>query len=244
MLDVHPPHEAAHTWKDFFLHIATIVIGLLIAVGLEQTVEAVHRHRERTELRHALHEESRKILNDCNVTRTVLTGRDSGISFRMEELRAILWKSHPANSKEPASGPYILERPDVPIWRTARTSGLAPLLTPEEIGAYSEVEMVAAKVETAYDRMVVLHANRIAFEDELPGTTSKPVFGTDLDPAHSKASSVDLREYLHLLSQEQMAILYLDRLVAGMSGAQTIILRNIFDVSQIRRSEQNRQSTQ
>ena len=25
MLDVHPPHEAAHTWKDFFIHIATIV---------------------------------------------------------------------------------------------------------------------------------------------------------------------------------------------------------------------------
>ncbi len=27
MLDVHPPHEAAHTWKDFFLHVATIVGG-------------------------------------------------------------------------------------------------------------------------------------------------------------------------------------------------------------------------
>jgi hypothetical protein len=38
MLDVHPPHKAAHTFKDFFIHIATIVIGLLIAVGLEQTV--------------------------------------------------------------------------------------------------------------------------------------------------------------------------------------------------------------
>jgi hypothetical protein len=24
MLDVYPPHEAAHTWKDFFIHIATI----------------------------------------------------------------------------------------------------------------------------------------------------------------------------------------------------------------------------
>ena len=39
MLDVHPPHEAAHTWKDFFIHIATIVVGLLIAVSFEQTVE-------------------------------------------------------------------------------------------------------------------------------------------------------------------------------------------------------------
>ena len=40
MLDVHPAHHAASTWRDFFIHIITIVIGLLIAIGLEQTVEA------------------------------------------------------------------------------------------------------------------------------------------------------------------------------------------------------------
>src|SRR5664279_1235216 len=37
MLDVHPPTAAIHGWKDFFVHIATITIGLLIAIGLEQT---------------------------------------------------------------------------------------------------------------------------------------------------------------------------------------------------------------
>jgi hypothetical protein len=48
MLDVHAPHERAHSWSDFFIHIATIVIGLLIAVGLEQTVEYFHhRHQAR-----------------------------------------------------------------------------------------------------------------------------------------------------------------------------------------------------
>ena len=45
VLDVHPPHEAVHGWRDFLLHILTIVIGLLIAIGLEQTVEWAH-HRE------------------------------------------------------------------------------------------------------------------------------------------------------------------------------------------------------
>ncbi len=39
MLDVHPPHHAANSWRDFFIHIATIVVGLLIAVGLEQAVD-------------------------------------------------------------------------------------------------------------------------------------------------------------------------------------------------------------
>ena len=46
MLDVHAPHEVLHTWKGFFIHIATIVVGLFIAVALEQSVEAINRHRE------------------------------------------------------------------------------------------------------------------------------------------------------------------------------------------------------
>ena len=54
MLDVHPPHEAVpHEavrtrqsrtrpsigGQNFFIHVATIVVGLLIAVSFEQTVE-------------------------------------------------------------------------------------------------------------------------------------------------------------------------------------------------------------
>jgi hypothetical protein len=46
MLDVHPAHHAASTWRDFFIHIATIVLGLLIAVGLEQTVEYIHHRHQ------------------------------------------------------------------------------------------------------------------------------------------------------------------------------------------------------
>jgi type II secretory pathway pseudopilin PulG len=57
MLDVHPPHETVHTWRDFLIHIATIVVGLLIAVALEQSVEAIHRHFEVKETRNELREE-------------------------------------------------------------------------------------------------------------------------------------------------------------------------------------------
>lgn len=57
MLDVHPPHHPTHTWKDFFIHIATIVVGLIIAVGLEQTVEWLHHRHQLKEVRAQLEEE-------------------------------------------------------------------------------------------------------------------------------------------------------------------------------------------
>jgi hypothetical protein len=58
MLDVHPPHHPTHSWRDFFIHIATIVVGLLIAVGLEQIVEILHHRHQRQELQRNLQEDS------------------------------------------------------------------------------------------------------------------------------------------------------------------------------------------
>src|SRR5580693_6866382 len=60
MLDVHPAHHAASTWRDFFIHIATIVLGLLIAIGLEQTVEYLHHRHLRHQLEQDLREEGLK----------------------------------------------------------------------------------------------------------------------------------------------------------------------------------------
>ncbi|HEX9202200.1 MAG TPA: hypothetical protein VF865_21760 [Acidobacteriaceae bacterium] len=54
MLDIHPAHHAANSWKEFFVHIATIVLGLLIAVGLEQTVEYFHHLHLASEAREQL----------------------------------------------------------------------------------------------------------------------------------------------------------------------------------------------
>ena len=59
MIDIHPAHHAATTWREFFIHIATIVLGLIIAVGLEQTVEYFHHRQQLAEARRALAVERR-----------------------------------------------------------------------------------------------------------------------------------------------------------------------------------------
>ncbi len=60
MLDVHAPHAAARTWRDFFTHIAIITIGLLIAIALEQCVEYLHHLHQRHQLQHDLLEEAKR----------------------------------------------------------------------------------------------------------------------------------------------------------------------------------------
>lgn len=42
-MDLHPPEQPIRTLKDFGLHLCVVTVGILIALGLEQVVEAHHR---------------------------------------------------------------------------------------------------------------------------------------------------------------------------------------------------------
>ena len=55
-MEIHKP-KAAHSFREFLIEIGTIICGILIALGLEQTVEAVRTAREVAEAREALHRE-------------------------------------------------------------------------------------------------------------------------------------------------------------------------------------------
>jgi hypothetical protein len=104
MLDIHPAHHAASTWRDFFIHIATIVIGLLIAVGLEQTVEYFHHRHLASEAREQLRSEREadETSNEVNIYTTERHQRD---------LRRDLAILHAVKAHAPLpAGPFIIRR--------------------------------------------------------------------------------------------------------------------------------------
>ncbi|HET7084794.1 MAG TPA: hypothetical protein VFI23_08495 [Rhizomicrobium sp.] len=55
-MDIHKPH-AAKTWKEFFIELGTITLGIVIAISLEQLVESWHWAGEVKEARKAIIEE-------------------------------------------------------------------------------------------------------------------------------------------------------------------------------------------
>ena len=78
MLDVHAPHKSDHTWTDFFIHVGTIAVGLLLAIGLEQTVEYLHHRHLAAEGRRALlaERDQNEIANRFNIFATQRHQRD------------------------------------------------------------------------------------------------------------------------------------------------------------------------
>ena len=81
MIEVHPPHENVHTWRQFLIHIAAITIGLLIAIGLEQTVVYFHH-------RHQLQEARRELTAELEDNRRVLAKNLDAVRKMTAELDA------------------------------------------------------------------------------------------------------------------------------------------------------------
>ncbi len=137
MLDVHPPHAPTHSWKDFFIHVGTICVGLLIAVGLEQSVEYLHRQHERHLLEHALHAESEILQRNAEID---IVQYDSLLKYLLQlrkdatlgiashghaSLPVRQYNAPPKGHGLPGTGDIRLINP---IWESARAEGRLALL--------------------------------------------------------------------------------------------------------------------
>jgi hypothetical protein len=145
MLDVHPPHAAPHSWKDFFIQIATITIGLLIAIGLEQSVEYVHDlyqlQAARRELSVEINDNRRIAKRNTEALHTIEVGLDND----MKSLRA-------SQSQHAAPGAkldydwtnYV---PEDGAWQTVKQNGTLELMPQAELRHYIYVYFVISKFE-------------------------------------------------------------------------------------------------
>lgn len=140
MLDVHPPHHAANSWRDFFIHIATIVVGLLIAIGLEQTVEALHHRHQRKQLKEDLRTEaeSNRVVIERDLTMQELepwfdAAARAASDARLQAGKVVVHLAPPpclAGSIGTAAVRYFA--PSEAVWTTAQASGLVDLLPAEQ----------------------------------------------------------------------------------------------------------------
>jgi len=150
MLDVHPPHAPTHSWRDFFIHIATICIGLLIAIGLEQTVEAIHHHHQRHELELELHDETRHNLDLVQGNIAHLGGLDRWIKSAITALNAapIANGQIKRNALPPITNfDSSIWTPSRTVWAVAKANGAVALLPENEAQVYARVDFEGEQIE-------------------------------------------------------------------------------------------------
>jgi hypothetical protein len=140
MLDVHPAPHAATTWRDFFIHIATIVIGLLIAIALEQTVELIHHRHQRHQLQEDLHDEAEQNLQviDRDLKMQNLEPwfeqamhEATPTSTHQDKIRLTLPPA-PCLPGSVGTAQFRYFAPSQAVWTTAKEGGLVSLLPVEQ----------------------------------------------------------------------------------------------------------------
>ena len=150
MLDVHPPHEPVHTWKAFFIHIATIVVGLLIAIGLEQTVEAIHHANERSALIRDMREEA-----EHNVETLRADIQSAGEAKRWTAGAILVLQKAPISAGSVTvtlpAGVAVIEghQPSRAVWDIAKGNGKAGLIPDNLAEIYDRQAFEATSLEVA-----------------------------------------------------------------------------------------------
>jgi hypothetical protein len=137
MLDIHPPHEAARSWKDFFIHLGTITIGLLLAIGLEQSVEAWHHRQQVRETRVALQAEHRENIERFHRN---VTGHLKALAYLHSNLRVLMYlQAHPGTPEAKLPGTMLWQifarEPVTAAWSTAEHTNILALMPAEEVRA-------------------------------------------------------------------------------------------------------------
>jgi hypothetical protein len=132
MIDIHPPHHSATTRREFFVHLCIVILGILIAIGLEQTVEVIHHAQERRALIENFHHEC---ADNLKVFELDLRLVHQNIAWEQSSLAAL-------RNARPEGGTITVTMPSGPnggmhapsrsVWSVAKSSGKVELL-PENL---------------------------------------------------------------------------------------------------------------
>lgn len=218
-MEVHPPHAPLHSWRDFWIHLGTITIGLLIAISLEQSVEKLHHIHQRHQLEQDLRSEGLRNLDLVAENGRVfdalkvyaLTLRQTVDTMRKSDGKTKL--PYPIRQKMPTPA-----APSDAVWATAKESSLIELLPRERAEIYARLYRQHDLAMKESETLAAARYDLISFEDRFDDVQTRS------HPDLSLMTVDDLNEYFVVLTRFIAAVdLYAGRLRSFATGDQAVL---------------------
>jgi hypothetical protein len=134
MADVHPVHPAKRHWEDFFVQIAAIAIGLLLALGLDRTVGYYHEQRQLAQARRDLRLEIDQNRGTWEKNAAEVQRIQKELETDVAIVQALQSSSPPAGKLDYSENFYaIVDGP----WQAVRQNGSLNLMPNDELQTYA-----------------------------------------------------------------------------------------------------------
>jgi hypothetical protein len=229
MIDIHPPQHAAITRRDFFIHLGIVVLGILIAIGLEQTVEHIHQHQQVREARAMLREE-------LDRNRGHLAGDITSVDAHVARLWTDLAVVDRARAHKSQPGDQIVsifpaESLQSVAWQTVHTSTVSEHMDPRELADYGSLYQMQQSINdmlaNANAQLQTSLSELIASEDPRIDTTAQ----IQEIESHTDSAS-GMAKAIHLLNHDN----HPDRLTAAqLDVAEQALLQGIVEARRLQR---------
>jgi hypothetical protein len=146
MLDVHAPENGINGVSDFFLHLFTITIGLLIALGLEAGVEALHHRHQREEAETLIRREIQNNLAQLRQGAPQATAE-------LHQMTAVLRTLEDRVQSQPGvlhENDFVFHESPIQdaAWRTANSTGAVTYMDYAEVERFSDAYKEQALLQT------------------------------------------------------------------------------------------------
>ena len=187
--DIHPPHEAAHSWRDIAVHLATITVGLFIALSLEGCLEWQHHRHLVHEARANLRSEIQDNLNSIHDALTEIHKQQETVDEDLATFDTLQKNPHARG----VSINFHFSNTSLQhaSWDTARETGALGYMPYAEVKSYAEIEDIQQEFATYSSRLTDAYAPAIAylygFRDNQPSKTA-----ASGSVPHSTAPAVDI----------------------------------------------------
>jgi len=135
-MEVHAPHKRIHSIKEFLVHLFAITIGLLIALGLESSVEWLHHRHLARDARENIFQEFRANQQDVIRQLNALPAEEK----HLDEILSLLDDMQHGRPHKPLSSlnwTVILLRDSA--WNATSTTGAIAFMDYSEVKLYSQI---------------------------------------------------------------------------------------------------------
>jgi plasmid stability protein len=137
MHEVHPPHEAAHSWRDILIHLAIMTVGLFIALTLESMVEAAHHRHLRAEARENIRQEIEENLQQLPKNAASMQADLDRMKKNVAIIRQL--RDHPHTPHDALHFQLYWSGFNDAAWRTARDTGALSYMPYHEVQDLSQL---------------------------------------------------------------------------------------------------------